>query len=584
MSNLSLKLKMFNGMYKFVTSKQDSLPLYHGNDIPEFVAADAGSDLPRGTAEQVNISRSAIIRFINRLSCDDHINLAGIGIMVDGKLVTEHYEAPFNNTYRHVSFSMCKSVVSMAIGIAVSEGLLSLDEKIYDIFPAHNGIFVKKYMKEITIRHLLTMTSGASFDEVSSCFSPDWCKSYIGSDVKFEPGTSFTYNSLNTYMLAAVLKKKSGMGLVEYLTERLFEPLDIHDVTWDKCPTGIEKGGWGMKLSLVDMLKLGQLYLDKGVWKSNGTEKRILSREWIDESVTCHSQISGKKFVRGYGYQIWLLRDGAYLFNGVFGQNVYINTKRNMVIATTASAYEMFPEGRLIEAICRFAARDENFVSDDGIKLVRAKFREKLGVGKKISTPNLKTRMYEQREYRKLKEFLNPHFDVTYKFSEYASSILPVSSQVVYSNFMSGIEQLTLHFKNNQLLLCVSDSGSNYQLDIGYTATMPYVYQIIEINGKKLPVAVAGRVVCDEDDRILFKINIVYLEEVGSKIFKLYFEQDGLKLKAYETPDMMIVADKMFGEKLIRRTKNLDKNSTPEYMKYKIHQVLSPKVRGHIDE
>lgn len=584
MSNLTLKLKIISGLYKFVTSKQEPLPLYHGNDIPEFVAAAPGTDMPRESAENAGISRSAILRLINRLSIDDHINLAGIGIMVDGRVIKEHYEAPFDNTYRHVSYSMCKSVVSIAVGIAVSEGILSLDERIYDIFPAHNGIFVKKYMKEITIRHLLTMTSGVGFDEVSSCFSADWSKSFIGSDVKFEPGTAFSYNSLNTYMLVAVLKNKTGMGLVEYLNNRLFLPLGIHDVTWDKCPNGIEKGGWGMKLSLIDMLKLGQLYLNKGVWKDKGSERRILSSEWIEESLTCHSQIEGKKFVSGYGYQIWLLRDGAYLFNGVFGQNVYINPKRNMVIATTASAYEMFPEGRLIEALYRFSARDENFISDDGFKLVRAKFKEKRGVGRRVKSPGFWSVISGQTQYRRVKEFLNPHFDVTYRFSEYSSSILPVSSQIVYSNYMSGIERLTLHFHNNQLLMCVSDSGSNYQLDIGYTSAMPYVYQIIEINGKKLPVAVSGKIVTDEDDNTLFKINIVYLEEVGSKVFKLYFEHDGLKLKAYETPDMMVVANKMFGEKLIRRTKNLDKNSAPEYMKYKIQQVLSPKVRGYIDE
>lgn len=126
----------------------------------------------------------------------------------------------------------------MAVGLAMEEGLLSLDEKLVDIFPEYTGLFTKKAMKEVTVKHLLTMTAGVKFDEVSSYFAEDWRKSFIGSDVSFAPGTDFTYNSLNTYMLAAIVTRRAGCSMLAYLKSRLFRPLGIHNITWDWLPEG----------------------------------------------------------------------------------------------------------------------------------------------------------------------------------------------------------------------------------------------------------------------------------------------------------------------------------------------------------
>lgn len=573
MADTYLKIKMINSIYKYFTAKQETLPLYHGNDVPDFVKADADDGLERDKLKNHDISENAVFELIDRLSTDRRINIAGFGIMLDGKLVAEHYLPPFSSEYRHVSFSMCKSVIGMAVGIAVSKELFSVNDKLSEIFPEHNGIFMKKGIKEITVKNLLTMTSGVKFDEVSSYFSYDWCKSFMGSDTGFEPGTSFSYNSLNTYMLAAVIKRKSGMNVMDFLQENLFNSLGIHDITWDKCPLGIEKGGWGMKLSLPDMLKLGQLYLNKGVWNINGRDIRLLDKSWIDESLKCHVALKDKRFVKGYGYQIWLMNDGAYLFNGVFGQNVYINYKRNMVIATTASAHEFFPDGRLVEEICSFAKSDRNFCRDSSLGI----FRHRISVmGRRIFAK--KPSAYD------IRELLNPYFDIKYKFQNYASSILPLTSQVIYSNFLTGIEWLCIKFNNNRLMLNICDGGNAFLLAVGYADKQPFEYQVLNINGKKMPAAVSGRVLFDEDERMLLKINITFLEEIGSKILKIYFNREGIELKADETPDMLEFADKLLGEELMRRTKKLGKLTPPDYLKYKIQTILTPDVKGQADE
>ncbi|MFR2561601.1 MAG: serine hydrolase domain-containing protein [Anaeromassilibacillus sp.] len=128
------------------------------------------------------------------------------------------------------------------------------------------------------------MTSGLKFNEIHSVVEKDWIRAILQSDCSFEPGTEFSYNSLNTYLLSAILCKKTGMGLVEYLTPRLFGPLGIHNVSWDVCPMGIEKGGWGLWLRTVDMAKLGQFYLQRGRWMVDGKEKQLLPEDWVIES------------------------------------------------------------------------------------------------------------------------------------------------------------------------------------------------------------------------------------------------------------------------------------------------------------
>lgn len=574
MADSYLKLKMINSIYKFVTSKQDNLPLYHGNDIPDFIKAEINDGLIRDKLSKHAINEISVQTLIDRLTRNRRINLASLGIMHDGKLVLEHYVPPYTREYRHVTFSMSKSVVSMAVGIAEAKGILSVKDKLCEIFTEHSGIFMKKNIKEITIENLLTMTSGVKFDELSSYFSYDWCKAFMGSDTSFEPGTSFSYNSINTYMLAAAITRKSGMTVMDFLKENLFNPLAIHDITWDKCPIGIEKGGWGMKLSLTGMLKFGQLYLNKGVWNVNGKDVQILSRKWVEDSIKCHFAIKDKEYIRGYGYSIWLLSDGSYLFNGIFGQNVYINPKRNMVLATTASAYEFFPDGKLIEEICNFARDNRNFCRQNSFSMFKNRvYRLRRGLLKKRLTSGLDIR-----------EYLNPYFDVKYRFQEYASSILPITSQVLYSNFLTGIEWLSIRFNNRRLMLCVSDGGIGYQLAVGYLNDKQYEYQLLEINGKKMPVAVSGRVLYDEDERMLLQIKIIFLEETVSKLLKIYFNREDIELKAYEIPNMLELSDKIFGEDLMMRTKKLGRVATPDYIKYKIQTVLTPYVRGQADE
>ncbi len=581
---LGLDMKFMDFVLKYASGKTDDMPFYQGNDVPYFLRTDESRDIKRTKPYKKGVSGAGIKKLFDALSRDESVGLAGFGMMSGGEVIAEAYNPPYNSRYRHVSFSMCKSVVSMAVGIAEHEGLLKLDEKLVDIFKASNNVFMKKEMKSVTIENLLTMQTGVCFDEVSSSFALDWCREYMSSDFCMEPGAGFSYNSLNTYMLAAIIVKRSGKPLMDYLKEKLFDYMEIKDITWDKCPMGIEKGGYGMKLSVIDMLKLGQLYLDYGAWTVNGEKKQLIPRKWIEESARVHVKL-GRDVIDGYGYQIWRLKDGSILFNGVFGQNVYINRDRNLVIATTASAYDIFPDGKIVNRLCDFAGDDKNFTNTPLGAAVD------FGNGLMAGADKLAKKIYEKasknQNKNKYRQYFNDYLGVEYKFDEYAGSIIPVMIQGVYSIYSSGITGLSLGFKGNSLYLKVCEENTTYKIMLGYKEEEPYSYQILKVKGKDFPIAAASAIAFDEDGRPLIKIRIVYLEEVGAMTFKLIFSGGRLKLKTLEIPKLKKVAGKLAQEEYIRKKEiKLSRKRTlepPEYVKYKAGKVLAPIVIGKPD-
>lgn len=577
-------IKFIDFILKYASGKTDDMPLYQGNDIPYFLAADEKIKIKRTSPYKKGVSAIGIKKLFNKLSNDECVNIAGLGVMAEGEIIAELYKPPYNGCYRHVSFSMCKSVVSMAVGIAESEGLLKLDERLADIFTANNNIFQKREMKNITIKNLLTMTSGVCFDELTSAFAFDWCREYMSSDFCMEPGEGFSYNSLNTYMLSAIIVKRAGMSLMDYLKEKLFDYMEIYDITWDKCPMGIEKGGFGMKLSIVDMLKLGQLYMNYGKWTVDNEEKQLIPREWIEESEKLKVML-GRNVIAGYGYQIWCLTDGSILFNGVFGQNVYINRDRNIVIATTASAYDIFPDGKIVNYLCDFARNDDNFIN----KIYAPSDAAKIFGQSIISCANkLTKRLYgyvsKDKVKNKYRQYFHDYLGTEYKFDSYAGSIVPVMIQGVYSLYSFGITAMSIGFKGEELYLKVCEENIIYNITLGYTDSEPYVHQLIKIKGKEFPIAASARLLFNEDNRPLIKVNIIYLEEVGMMSFKLMFGNGRLKLSTLELPKLKKVAQKLAGEEYIKKKEiKLPRKKIlepPDYMRYKINKVLSPVVSG----
>ncbi|MEA5059756.1 MAG: class C beta-lactamase-related serine hydrolase [Clostridia bacterium] len=354
--DITLQMRSLELLLKLIKHDMSGVPQYGYRrqkfDLP---AGSAIQPLPRCTPEEAGIASSVVERLYQSIDEQaDKLGPHGVMLLRHGKVMGEGWWAPYRPEIPHMLYSMSKSVVGTAVGLAVDEGLLSTDELVSDIF-AEIPASQNKAMRTMRVWHLLTMSSGSRFNEFGSMLDADWARMFLESAPKFEPGSAFEYDSMNTYMLAAIVRRKTGMPLVEYLRPRLFEPLGITRYTWETCPKDTEKGGWGLSLCLEDAAKLGQLYLQNGMWEG----KRILSAEWIQEATRQQIATPNGESKLGYGYQIWINPVG-YQFNGAFGQYVVVMPKYDAVAAIFSGSTQLFAEGDLLQMLekCFWGASD----------------------------------------------------------------------------------------------------------------------------------------------------------------------------------------------------------------------------------
>ena len=291
-------------------------------------------------------------------------DLHSIMVVKDGNVVLEKWMSKGKENEPHILNSVSKTFTSMAVGLAISEGRLALDEKLVDIFPEHCPENPSEYLKEITVEHLLTMSCGHSTDPTHKSWEvkdKSWIRFFMEHPVTHKPGTLFCYNSLGTYVLSAIVQKRTGEKLVDYLYPRLFRPLGINNVSWIESHEGINTGGWGLFLKTEDLAKMGLMLLQKGQF--NGCQ--VVPAEWIESAssaqVPCvpagmNSEDADKfrKFAKtsdwlqGYGYQMWRSRYNSFRADGANGQYILVIPEKNAVVVTTAHIQDMQAELNLI--------------------------------------------------------------------------------------------------------------------------------------------------------------------------------------------------------------------------------------------
>jgi CubicO group peptidase (beta-lactamase class C family) len=258
-----------------------------------------------------------------------------------GKIVHEKYYHSNNQNSPVVVYSITKSVVSALIGIALREHYLTgVDQKLCDIFPEYFTSVTDPRKKELTLKHLLTMTGGleiadATFENWQQ--SRDWCEYVINRPLLNNPGEKFDYNSGLTHVLSGVLTRTTGMPTKAFADKFLFDPLGITGYTWYKDSNGFYLGGWGLRITPRDMAKLGYLYLMNGMY--NG--QQVVPREWVQESVSPHSC---PEKTDAYGYCWWLdkLKDrihdkeyNSFLALGYGGQFIWVVPELDIVTVIT---------------------------------------------------------------------------------------------------------------------------------------------------------------------------------------------------------------------------------------------------------
>jgi CubicO group peptidase (beta-lactamase class C family) len=305
-------------------------------------ATDPPFSFPRTTPEGQGIPSSAILAFVEEAERTLDA-LHSLMIVRHGKVVAEGWWAPYAADEPHQMFSLSKSFTSTAVGLAVAEGKLSVDDPVLKFFPDEAPAEPSANLKAMRVRDLLTMSTGHHDDDVRGFpYTSDESvvKHFFARPVSHKPGTFFFYNTPASYMLSAIVQKVTGQPLIEYLKPRLFEPLGIANPTWDASKQGVSMGGFGLNIRTEDIARFGQLYLQKGMWN----DRQLVPAAWV-EAATSRQMSNGSSpssdWEQGYGYQFWRSRHGFYRGDGAHGQFCLILPQHDTVIAITAGTRDM---------------------------------------------------------------------------------------------------------------------------------------------------------------------------------------------------------------------------------------------------
>lgn len=532
----------------------------------------AQQPLPRVTPESQGISSDHVRHFLEELGSGGDLYMQNVLILRNGKLLcAAAYGAQMVDAPKY-TFSACKSVTSLAIGLLIDDGMLHLDDTLGELFPDLLSPVTSRRLREVTVEDLLTMRSGIQFSEPQSATESQWLRAIFSDTPSDEPGTMFHYNSLNSYMLSVIVRRVSGESLSSFLQRRLFDPMGITDTLWERSSEGIEKGGWGLYIRAEDMAKLGQLVMNGGSWHG----KELISRSYLTAATTAHVTPPEQLGDFDYGYHIWVGRtENTFLFNGMLGQNILGYRDSGILIAANAGADTDYQEGRFFEIVSRyFGGTFPDTLPNDAAALERLRtcVRDLSYYNRAIEAPDERAALFLHRNF--IAD--DPHAPST--------GLLPVLLQIVHNNYTAGLHSLALSQRGIYPELIYREADAVYRLPIGLGR--PFISEL-SFHGDIFRVAAHGRFTHDEEERLVFYIRLDFLETPSVRILKLVLTENGLLLKQTETPGVPYFCQKLLTAAqlpLFRPVLLLAVGgSEEEYLRYKAQRILSPDLRMRSD-
>lgn len=612
LSAVNRSVTLLTGLFDRNRPAKPFLPLTNGK--PVFSAA--ASSLPQTTPEKTGVSSALLADFLKKLREHPQLRMHSVLILRHGQIICEANYGAQDHLLPRYTFSACKSIVSLAIGILCDQGLLRTSDKLIDLFPDRVNAVSRLRMSSLTVEHLLTMRSGIIFNELESQTDEDWIKCFLNSGFNFEPGQQFQYNSLNTYMLSAIVVQKSGMSLTEFLKKHLFDAMDIRDFYWETCPRGIEIGGWGLYMHPHDLAKLGLLVMQNGMW--NG--RQLISEDYLRRAVSAQVKTPPATGRYDYGYQIWVgEQPRAFLFNGMFGQNVLGFPDTDMLIVSTAANDELFQQGPFYDIAAAYLgdpsklsdsplpdavddtaslAMEMTLCADHTAQEIRA--AEQAAADRSVPfsartvLSRLGTLLFSRDAVKKQSSvtalppsaarFVGLTF-VPRELEQTASvGLFPVIMAVVQRNFTQGLVSLSFSkaVENGEERFLVTyreaDDTHIFTAGIGHaTRTVLYFHGVPFIAAAKVTFPT------DEEGRPVCRLQIDFPETPSSRIIKLFLNRDGTAvLRQEETPGAALVSRTVIGWKTSLSMQPIiggafDKIDN-DYLSYRIRRTLAPEV------
>jgi CubicO group peptidase (beta-lactamase class C family) len=471
---------------------------------------NAGKSLPGSTPEAEGVSSKAIITFLDSAAAGRH-EFHSFMFLRHGKVIAEGWWNPYGPDLKHTLNSASKSFTSTAIGFAINEKKLSLDDKVASFFPEYLPDTVSVFLSKLRIRDLLSMSTGQR-REPQLTGDEIWVKSFLAMPFFSEPGTVYRYSSVATYMLSAIVKKVTGQKVIDYLTPRFFEPLAIEGMDWETDAYGINTGGWGLRLKTEDLAKFGQFYLQKGKW--NG--KQLLPKKWIEEAtslkiyqnpdMTQSKRDSSNDGVQGYCYQFWRARYNSYQANGANGQFVLVMPEKDAVVILTADSPDMWGELNMVWKYLYPGIQNKELPPDEksSTELKQRLSSLALPVPVKNSNEALTTKISGR----------------TFTFAQNEKHIMSIS----------------LQFKDDLCLLKLKTDTTSFDFSFGSgrwqagetTKHGPSIFAQAKNNQNGLPPFKIAQAYTWLDDKTL-ELSLRYIENVSSEKIVIKFDEIGKK-------------------------------------------------------
>lgn len=492
----------------------------------------------RTIPERKGISSRRLFNMLCELESEGRANIHSIKVMSGSEVICECHAPGYEGDLWHISHSMAKTVCGMVIGRLWDEGKIDLDKPLCSFFP--EIVYKDRKFPLITIDHLLSMTSGVEFGEAGSVTESGWTYSYFSSPVRFLPGKSFSYNSMNSYILARVAERICELPFGRLCEELIFAPMGIKNYLWEIGPEGTEKAGWGLYMSSESWAKLGVMLMSGGIFDG----RRILSEEWIKLSSSVKAISPERSGGFNYAYQMWVSRSGGeLLLSGMLGQNVWLCPKNNITVVMSGGNNELFQASPSLEIVRRYLGGriNDNLNLRDAITLY---YKQKsFFEHRRWARPLDRGRGLVYLLGIKERDPFNPEWNEIlgeYAFARNNVGILPLIVRAMQNNLASCIERMVIFRKDKLLYLTISESGEEYSFPVGLYA---YAESRLRIRGEIYILRAIAEAYEGREGRE-YRIELLFPETASVRRLVIRKISDGkISLQMSETPGDRVAMD-----------------------------------------
>ncbi len=531
------------------------------------------------------VSVGRIQNFLSELEANSACFIHSVMIMKDGEIIAEAYAPGFERGLVHLSHSMSKTVTGIAVAILADEEKLHTDTTVAEIFTEFT---LSPDIGAIKIGELLSMSAGLTFSELGSVTSDTWTHDFFSSESLFAHGEGYRYNSMNSYILARAVERLSGESFEDFVRSRLFAPLKISEWFWEKGPEGTVKGGWGLYLSLEDWLKIASLFLSGGSFE--GTQ--IISHMAMLELLLVKNEYSSDGS-RDFSYagHLSLAKDSSsLLFNGLFGQNIYINQAQNLVVAVNSGNNELFKDSALLDIITKYFPSDMNDKRVGTFSAMRARH----------ALIRQENRFFESRGFARVRKNKGILEKLRLKSPEFPSEwsellgkyllpmnnaeLLPIVVRAMQNNLEGGIDTVEFLRVGSIPHIRLSTGTSVRDIPIGI-----YSHEgcVLDFHGEKYRVRALGSVE-DTDEGKIYKIEFVFPELQSTRVLSVKRNSEFIEMTFGENPSADAVIP--FIEKLSGSSNMaalaigmIERKLGAGFIEKKIRELFAPSFKAPLD-